>query len=573
MPRQALAEGSWRATAFLPMMLLSAIIVALVSYVYRDALLVASHSLPLPIFSLDVIDTGYARYLGNRTSLNTVAYLGVPYAEPPLDERRFRAPVPLDTERVAREARGKIVDARAYPEFCIQGTTGSGDAGGAGSEDCLKVNIYTPVGAKRGSNLPVLVYIHGGGYLYGNPRNWPFDHWIHQSPNVVIVSVYYRLSSFGFLSTPAFRDGTLGDLNAGFLDQIQALRWVQAHIASFGGDPRKVTINGESAGGASVELHLVAEGGKEALFSGAIAQSVYRTPLPLPEQQQPLFGFYAKQAGCGQGSVAAQVACLRTASVSALARAQDAASSSAFTASGYRSFHPVVDGKVIIDYPTKSILEGKFAKVPLVVGATTNETLSGGNDVAAAMRTFFPSILDEDIHTLLGAYPVSDFASSQDLQFQTITGDSELRCARTIMGAAFGKATKSWTYRYNQPTPGAPAAYHASENYMMFQGTSTGSNGTTTFHPLSPSNEAFAAELIAYWLSFVRSGDPNTFKLPHSPVWKQYTPRSARMVLQAGPEVSVDGQAVVSGSKLEVEDDKGTARCRLVASQVRGQQN
>ena len=93
--------------------------------------------------------------------------------------------------------------------------------------------------------------------------------------NVVVVSIYYRLSSFSFLAIPAFGDATIGDLNAGFLDQIEALRWVKENIVSFGGDPNKVTINGESAGGSSVELHLVAKN-VEGLFHRAIAQSVYR---------------------------------------------------------------------------------------------------------------------------------------------------------------------------------------------------------------------------------------------------------------------------------------------------------
>ena len=123
------------------------------------------------------------------------------------------------------------------------------------------------------------------GYEFGNPANWPFDHWIHQSPNVVIVSVYYRLSSFGFLALPDLEESQLGDFNAGFLDQTEALRWVKRHIASFGGNPNQVTINGESAGGSSVELHLIANNDDE-LFTGAIAQSVFRTPLPTPEQQE-----------------------------------------------------------------------------------------------------------------------------------------------------------------------------------------------------------------------------------------------------------------------------------------------
>ena len=114
---------------------------------------------------------------------------------------------------------------------------------------------------------------------------------------MVIVSVYYRLDSFGFLSHPAFAtDSSLGDFNAGISDQNEALRWVQKNIDSFGGDPSQVTINGESAGGSSVEIHLVAPQ-QEGLFHGAIAQSVYRTPLPTPQQQEvrftPASGFNA----------------------------------------------------------------------------------------------------------------------------------------------------------------------------------------------------------------------------------------------------------------------------------------
>lgn len=121
------------------------------------------------------------------------------------------------------------------------------------------------------------------GFVYGNPANWPFDSWIHQSPNVVIASVYYRLDSFGFLNIPEFSDPTNGDFNAGFLDQTESLRWIKAHISAFGGDSNKVTINGQSAGAASVELHLVAN--QELLFSGAIAQSVGRSPVEMPENQ------------------------------------------------------------------------------------------------------------------------------------------------------------------------------------------------------------------------------------------------------------------------------------------------
>lgn len=133
--------------------------------------------------------------------------------------------------------------------------------------------------------VPVLFYIHSGAYSFGNPQVWPFDHWVHQSPNVVIVAVYYRLASFGFLSAPEFASEGVADLNVGFYDQIEALKWVQNHIDAFGGDPQQVTIDGQSAGGSSVELHLLA-GQSQGLFSQAIGQSVYRTPLQTLDQMK-----------------------------------------------------------------------------------------------------------------------------------------------------------------------------------------------------------------------------------------------------------------------------------------------
>jgi carboxylesterase type B len=143
----------------------------------------------------------------------------------------------------------------------------------------------------------------------------------------VIVSVYYRLSSFGFLSHPDFLSNpTLADLNAGLRDQIEALRWVNKYIWAFGGDSNKVTINGQSAGGASVMLHMVMNRDEPAggLFKAAIAQSVYRTPMPTPQQQVPLFEEYSRIAGCGNGTLGEKLSCLRSASVSSLAKAQDA---------------------------------------------------------------------------------------------------------------------------------------------------------------------------------------------------------------------------------------------------------
>ncbi|KAK0214085.1 alpha/beta-hydrolase [Armillaria fumosa] len=504
-------------------------------------------------------------YHGNLSYPNTVAYLGIPYAEPPLGDRRFRAPVPLDTARIALEANGAVLDATSYPNFCIQGSTGAGDAGGAGSEDCLKVNIYSPI---SGSNLPVLVYIHGGGYVYGNPANFPFDHWVHQSPNVDIVSIYYRLSSFGFLAVPEFADTTNGDFNVGFLDQIQALKRVRQHIAAFVGDPSRVTINGQSAGGSSVELHMVAHE-DESLFSGAIVQSAYRAPLPLPEQQTPLFNFYSMRAGCGSGSFPSKLRCLREANVNALARAQDAAASGEF-AGPYNAFHPVVDGKIFTEFPTTSMALGHFARVPLIIGATSNESYAPGYDILSSLKILFPGLDEKDTDDYLVAYPSSDF-DSEEQRLAAATGESLNRCCRQLLGSAYSsKGITTWTYRYNQPNPTSSnptTVAHAAENWMMFLGSDTGYNGSTTFSSMTPKETAFSQELIAYWLSFVRAKNPNTFKLERSPVWDHFSLDEKRQI------VLQQNSAMTSGSFIELADEKEVTRCQFIAGKVEREQN
>ncbi|TFY56348.1 hypothetical protein EVG20_g8956 [Dentipellis fragilis] len=445
----------------------------------------------------NVVDVGYATYRGNQSFPNTVAYLGIPYAEPPLGDRRWRVVLPLDTGRIQGSTRGQVVDATQYPDFCVQGSTGAGDAGGAGSEDCLKVNIYAPSGAKKGSNFPVLVYFHGGGFVDDNPRNWPFDHWIHQSPNVVILTVYYRLDAFGFLSVDQFSDSAHGNLNVGFQDQVQALKWVKQYISAFGGNPEEVTINGQSAGGTSVELHLTARQ-EESLFSRAIAQSVYRTPVPTVEQQTV--------SGCGSGSVTDQLSCLRLAPVSALARAQDNASYGSFDGP-YNAFRPVQDGKLITGHPSTALMNGQFTHVPLIVGSTSNETLSEGTDINSALQAFFPSLSNSSLSQYLEVYPASDF-DNDDQRFQVATGESELICGRAVMAAAAAQFNQTFTYRYNQPNPtcsNPTVVSHSAENWMMFRGSNLGFNGSATLSPMTPTEDAFAKELIAYWLSFVRS--------------------------------------------------------------------
>ncbi|KAF5310402.1 hypothetical protein D9758_018959 [Tetrapyrgos nigripes] len=329
----------------------------------------------------NVVDLGYVKYRGsfNETFPNTVAYLGIPYAEPPLGNLRFRNPVPLNKTRISQEAGEEVIDA-------TDSFFADGGAGGAGNEDCLKVNVYAPQVAKPGDDFTACIVLHPRWRSMAIQLPSPSNTGLLKVPTVVIVSVYYRLDSFGFLAIPEFSDSSMGDMNAGFQNQTQALRWIQENIKDW-----------ESAGGGSVELHLVAID-QEGLFSGAIAQSVYRSPTITLEQRQPLFDFYSNQAGCGDVSVPniERVACLRNASISALARAQDAAAQT-FNGS-YRLFVPVQDGKIITAPPTSLFESGQFWKVPIMVGATSNESVADlSGTIASIMLRRFPGLDDVDI--------------------------------------------------------------------------------------------------------------------------------------------------------------------------------
>nr|CAD7267732.1 unnamed protein product [Timema shepardi] len=167
------------------------------------------------------------------------SYLGIPYAQPPVGNLRFKAP----QDPVAWEG---TRDATTFGSSCVQ-------SGVTGSEDCLYLNVYTPQNPSSAANLPVMVYIHGGAFVSGSgsdTNNKP-EYFLEQG--IVAVYINYRLNIFGFLSL----EGTDVSGNAGLKDQVAALRWVKNNIASFGGDPNSVTIVGESAGGASIHYQVI----------------------------------------------------------------------------------------------------------------------------------------------------------------------------------------------------------------------------------------------------------------------------------------------------------------------------
>ncbi|KAG8983124.1 hypothetical protein FRB90_006295, partial [Tulasnella sp. 427] len=325
------------------------------------------------------------------------------------------------------------------------------------------------------------------GYAkFGAPKNWPFHHWIDLEPRVVIVSVYYRLSVFGFLAHPQFsRQDNLADCNVGIHDQIQALKWIKQHVSKFGGDPDKisyapncltpfkrlclpsidsfhVTICGQSAGGSSVEIQLTAfQGENRGLFCGAIAQSVYRTPLFNLEQKQPVFDALLQELQCPFQDLATQLDWLRTVNAVDLVQAADAVHAKHDTV--LWDWKPVVDGDLLTDYPTALLRQRKFLDVPVLVGATTDETPSTKDMLwAEELPKHWPLLTPNDIETIAAKY------AAHSLPITKATGDGLNRSASLAFGDFLSNA---WIYRYNQPAGDSTSVEHSSDNWQMFRGT------------------------------------------------------------------------------------------------------
>jgi len=291
------------------------------------------------------------------------AFKGIPYAAPPVGPARWTPPKP------AAKWTG-VLDATRFGPACFQPKSPPGslywDDPPAMSEDCLSLNIWAQKGAQ---DAPVLVWIHGGALQSGASRESVYDGAKLAAQGIVVVSINYRLGVLGYLVHPGLSAESPLDIsgNYGLLDQIRALHWVQRNIAAFGGDPAKVTISGESAGGLSV-MYLMASPPARGLFSQAIAESAYMISTP-----------ELRRDAVGQASAEATglklAAKLRAPDVAAL-RAMDAATiTDAAMKAGYAPFG-VVDGKILPGQLVDVFDRGEQAHVPILAGYNSGEIRS-----------------------------------------------------------------------------------------------------------------------------------------------------------------------------------------------------
>ncbi|EIN14592.1 alpha/beta-hydrolase [Punctularia strigosozonata HHB-11173 SS5] len=439
--------------------------------------------------SAPLVDLGYAQYQGSLDpTTNVTSFLGVRYAAPPTGDLRWRAPQ-------TPNATTGIQQATTQPNECFQAATGNSTTDPFRSltpakravvadEDCLFLNVFSPGPLNASQNLPVLVWIHGGGYIAGAASSFSGEDLIRESGfGIVAVIIQYRLGVFGKCFLPGSEVKSNGVLNAGLLDQNFALQWVQDHIASFGGDPTKVTIWGESAGAGSVLQHIVANGGETdpPLFRGVMTSSTF---LPfqyafndsIPEESEIRLSAWSCCFDAPD-----TLACLRQTDVTTLQNLNNAIDLAGFF--GVFTWVPVVDGSLIVERPIETLLKGKVNGEALL--AVTN-TLEGGPFVRASDTTnltqyvtnLFPLFGPNDIQSVVKLYTSSGFANSDD-EAIAIMGEDIFICPtyfllNTFNGTSFKgefaipPASHGDDLPYYFPTSNGPPPFNNSDFLTAF---------------------------------------------------------------------------------------------------------
>ena len=432
-------------------------------------------------------------------------FFGIPYAAPPTGANQWRPPQPF------RPWHG-IRPAIAPGHDCAQtGSLATGVLSTSTFESCLFLNVYTPPRA-QGRPLPVMVWIHGGGFTGGAGRIYD-GALLATRDHVIVVTINYRLSAFGFLALPSLDaespDNSSGDY--GLMDQQAALRWVQNNAFAFGGNPEDVTIFGESAGGASVCANLASPTAL-GLFSHAIAESGCIFPAQTRRAAEQQGAALARKLGCTNPATAA--ACMRTKPAGAILKAEPSAG---------LSWGPVAGGDTLPLSPIKAFETGRYLHVPLLQGTNHDEgrffvgiefDLLGGHPLTAAQ---YPQVVTaqfgtKDAKAILGHYPLSAF-KSPDLAYAQVLTDSEFSCP-ALLTDILTQRSGSYAYEFSDPHPPNDfpvkfsfplGAAHSTELQYVFGKIPL----LDTTPPFKPDQFALSAQMRGYWTRFAATGNPN----------------------------------------------------------------
>ncbi|MEZ6029622.1 MAG: carboxylesterase family protein [Hyphomonadaceae bacterium] len=440
-----------------------------------------------------------------------LAFKGVPYAAAPVGDLRWKPPQPAASWNGVR-------DATQYGDICMQKMPNPDNGIGQypASEDCLTLNVFTQ-GLAANAKRPVMVWIHGGGFVNGSGSADLYDGTEFAKRGVVLVSINYRLGRFGSFAHPLLSEEADGGpvANYGMLDMIASLEWVKRNIASFGGDPGNVTIFGESAGGMAVQKLMISPLAR-GLFHKAIVQSgagrenvVYldrKSPRGLPSAESEGETFIESL-----GVDAKTPADLRAIPADTIIAAGDP---STFGGGG-----PIVDGRIIPMTVTEAFAKGIEAAVPYLVGYNSAEFPAKPEDIDNSLMRVIGAKLTE-MRTLALTYPTEGDMAAR------IMGDIIFaEPARHLAGVHAAWRNPAFLYRFDVLSPSVQGKYlgtpHAQERQYVFNTLSASP------YPTDANDQKQADYATAYWVNFAKTGDPNGDGLP---TWPRYDAASDQLL-------------------------------------------
>jgi para-nitrobenzyl esterase len=455
------------------------------------------------------------------------AFLGLPYAAPPVGDLRWKAPEPPAKWKGARDATkfgAHCAQGRVFDDMIFQ------DSGP--SEDCLSLNVYSPADAKDKSKLPVMFWIHGGGYSGGGSSEPRHNGDFLPLKGVVLVTVNYRLGVFGFLVTDELaKEGNGAAGNYGLLDMVAALHWVNANIKNFGGDPGNVTIFGESAGSFAVST-LMASPLAQGLFQKAIGESGAAFPGGLA-----LGGDTVAERAKADGAWMESIGAKSLKDLRAMSTDQLLEAAKKKTPGG---FPPVVDGRLLTEPVPDTYAAGKQAHVPLLAGWNADEGSFFAMRGMTAMQwnAMADGLFKERSAAFLKLYPAD--SDTEALRSAIDYGSDNFIALGTWKWLeAQRKTGEAPVYRYHFELAATPSKYHPgtfafhSDDIEYVFGTLDTRPGWT----VRPEDRKLSDEMMSYWTNFARSGDPNG---PGLPMWPKLGADDALIHLNdpisAGPD-------------------------------------
>lgn len=457
---------------------------------------------------IGIVDMEYGRVAGEEQNSITL-FRGIPYAKPPVGELRWKAPQPAEPWEGVREC-------RRFRDMCIQNPGWVGmDAfeHHSQSEDCLYLNIWTPA-ASAEEELPVLFWIHGGGFQGGLGDEELYHGWSLAAKGVLVVSINYRLGALGFLAHPELsresEHGVSG--NYGLLDQIAALRWVKKNIRGFGGDPNRIVLDGQSAGGMSVGA-LISSPLTSGLYSAAIIQSGGPTAGRAVTLSQ------GEQIGV---ELLEKLSCRNLRELRSLP-VEQVLKASCPEPGDPLQYQPFVDGYVLREDPYEAISAGRIGQVPLIIGGNADEGLFapfGGKeyvDFLASVRAIF----GENTEDFLKLYKVTEE------NFQRACLDAQrdygfLNIQRVLSRLSKVHPCPVYQYYFVEPIVLGDGTFvgatHSAELFYVFHTLSVMGGSTPEGKPMKPrlsqAQYALSDAMGSYWSNFAKHGNPNGPGLP-----------------------------------------------------------